>query len=468
MIPQMASGWFEITVATLIKFCAVILYSPVFVLPGIAVALAGNWVAKLSVKRQMSNAKSPVYSGFHAAMAGLSSIRAYNTEDAFKAESRRRTDQYTRSARTYYNLNRWVCIRIDALGGLFAGGLAAYLVYWKGKPLCFSGYVSDTDRLCDAFGLGLSLNILEVQGNSLERIKDYAEIGQDPKHTEAGKPPAYWPSSGSLRVEGLNARYSADDSEVLHDLYFEIQSGERVGVVGRTGAGKSSLSLALLRMIPTTGKVYYDGVDTETLNLDAFRSNITIISQKPELMSGTLRQNLDPFEEHDDATLNSCLQSSGFFSLQEDDEEGKIGLDSNVTSGGMNFSLGQGKSSRWLGRWSGVVKCIFLPSFLLEDEATASVDYKTDTAIQEAIASEFNDMTLIIVAHRLQTIMGADKILVLDAGKVVEFDSPEGLLKKEGAFKALVDGSGDRDTLYGLVKHKLEESSTKERRDIKY
>ncbi|KAG8872970.1 hypothetical protein FRB97_007147 [Tulasnella sp. 331] len=452
MIPQMASGWFEITVAMLIKFCAVILYSPVFVLPGIAVALAGNWVAKLSVKRQMSNAKSPVYPGFHAAMAGLTSIRAYNTEDAFKAESRRRTDQYTRSARTYYNLNRWVCIRIDALGGLFAGGLAAYLVYWKGKPLCFSGGWCKRCRFLaqqscelynDAFGLGLSLNILEVQGNSLERIKDYAEIEQDPKHTEAGKPPAYWPSSGSLRVEGLNARYSADDSEVLHDLYFEIQSGERVGVVGRTGAGKSSLSLALLRMIPTTGKVYYDGVDTETLNLDAFRSNIT---------------NLDPFEEHDDATLNSCLQSSGFFSLQEDDEEGKIGLDSNVTSGGMNFSLGQGKSSRWLGRWSGVVKY----------EATASVDYKTDTAIQEAIASEFNDMTLIIVAHRLQTIMGADKILVLDAGKVVEFDSPEGLLKKEGAFKALVDGSGDRDTLYGLVKHKLEESSTKERRDIKY
>lgn len=111
--------------------------------------------------------------------------------------------------------------------------------------------------------------------------------------------------------------------------------------VGRTGAGKSSLSLALLRMIPTTGKVYYDGVDTGKLNLDALRSNITIIPQQPELLSATLRQNLDPFEEHDDATLNACLRSSGLFSLQKDDDEGKIGLDSSVMSGGSNFSLGQ-------------------------------------------------------------------------------------------------------------------------------
>jgi len=283
-------------------------------------------------------------------------------------------------------------------------------------------------------------------GNSLERIKGYVEIEQEPKPTEAGKPPAYWPSSGNLLVEGLSARYSSDGPNVLHDVTFEIKSGERVGVVGRTGAGKSSLSLSLLRMIPTTGKVYYDGVDTSTLNLDALRSNITIIPQQPELMSGMLRQNLDPFGEHDDAMLNSCLRSAGLFSLQEEGDDDKIGLDSNVTSGGTNFSLGQRQIialARAMVRRSKV--------YIL-DEATASVDYKTDTAIQEVIASEFNDRTLIIVAHRLQTIMSADKILVLDAGKVVEFDSPAALLKKGGTFKALVDGSGDRDNLYGLVK----------------
>jgi len=293
------------------------------------------------------------------------------------------------------------------------------------------------------------MNDFEVEGNSLERIKAYVDIVQEPKPTVMGRPPAYWPSSGSIRVEGLSARYSTDGPEVLRYVTFEIKSGERVGVVGRTGAGKSSLSLALLCMIPTTGSVYYDGVNTSTLNLDVLRNNITIIPQQPELMSGTLRQNLDPFSEHDDAVLNSCLRSSGLFNLQRDDDEDKIGLDTNVASGGVNFSLGQ-RQIIALAR-----AMIRRSKIYILDEATASVDYDTDAAIQTAIASEFRDMTMIIVAHRLQTIMAADKILVLDAGRVLEFDSPTALLKKkQGAFKALVDESGDRETLYGLVEGK--------------
>jgi len=207
-------------------------------------------------------------------------------------------------------------------------------------------------------------------------------------------------------------------------------------------------------MIPTTGKVFFDGIDIASINLDVLRNNITIIPQQPELISGTLRQNLDPFGEHDDATLNACLRSAGLFDLQTEDDEDKIGLDSSVVSGGTNFSLGQRQIialARAMVRRSKV--------YLL-DEATASVDYKTDAAIQEVIATEFNEMTLIIVAHRLQTIMTADKILVLDAGKVVEFDTPQALLAKEGAFKALVDGSGDRDLLYEMTKRRVESSSS--------
>jgi len=292
------------------------------------------------------------------------------------------------------------------------------------------------------------LNEFEVQGNSLERIEGYVNIEQEPKPTDGGKPPAYWPSSGSIRVENLSARYSTDGPEVLHSISFEIKSGERVGIVGRTGAGKSSLSLALLRMIPTAGKVFFDGLATDMINLDALRNNITIIPQQPELMSGTLRQNLDPFDEHDDATLNACLHSAGLFNLQQEDDEDKINLDTNIASGGTNFSLGQRQIialARAMVRRSKV--------YLL-DEATASVDYKTDAAIQEVIATEFSDMTLIIVAHRLQTIMTADKVLVLDAGKVVEFDTPSALLEKGGHFKALVDGSGDREALYKMAGEK--------------
>ncbi|KAG9043312.1 hypothetical protein FS837_009752, partial [Tulasnella sp. UAMH 9824] len=191
------------------------------------------------------------------------------------------------------------------------------------------------------------------------------------------------------------------------------------------------------------------------INLDSLRNNITIIPQQPDLISGTLRYNLDPFWEHDDAELNACLRSAGLFNIQRGDDEDKIDLDTEVASGGTNFSLGQRQIialARAMVRRSKV--------YIL-DEATASVDYKTDAAIQEAIATEFNDMTLIIVAHRLQTIMNADKILVLDARRVVEFDTPQALLAKDGSrFKALVDGSGDKDALYELARKKGQGSSS--------
>ncbi|KAG8864753.1 hypothetical protein FRB96_003338, partial [Tulasnella sp. 330] len=480
MIPSLFSTLIEMTTSLLLKFAAVLLYSPIFLLPGIAVGAGGAWIgsiymkAQLPVKREMSNSRSPVYSHFNAAVAGLTSIRAYGAEEAFKSESRKRIDGYTRPARAFYDLNRWVCIRIDALGGMFASALAAYMVYWRKTDASIAGFsltmaLSFTSMLLYWVRI---LNMFEVEGNSLERIKAYVDIDQEPQPVDSHKPPAYWPSSGSIRVEGLSAKYSHDGPEVLHNLSFEIKAGERVGIVGRTGAGKSSLSFAFLRMIPTTGKVFYDGIDTNEINLDALRNNITIIPQQPELMSGSLRQNLDPFGEHDDATLNGCLHSSGLFSLQQDDDENKISLDTEVSSGGTNFSLGQRQIialARAMVRRSKVYilgdknRADHQSNYCLssKDEATASVDYKTDTAIQEAIAKEFNDTTLIIIAHRLQTIMTADKVLVLDAGNVVEFDSPAALLEKEGTFKALVDGSGDRDALYDLVKgHEASGSST--------
>ncbi|KAG8887722.1 hypothetical protein FRB98_009106 [Tulasnella sp. 332] len=425
------SSLVELSMIMLFRLASIIMYSPVFFFPGAVIAYVGSWVTKvymagqLLVKREMSVARSPVYSHFHACIAGLTSIRAYGVEEAFQRESRRRIDVYTRAARTFYNLNRWVSIRIETLSSLFVGSLTAYLVYVRKADASVTGFsLSMAVGFCDTlicFNLTTSLP------------------------TERGKAPACWPSSGSIHVEVLSAKYSADGPEVLHHLSFEINSGETIGVVGRAGAGKSSLSLALLRMINTSGKGYYDGIDTAALNLDALRSNITIIPQQPELMNGTIRQNLDPFGEHDDAILHARLRSSGLQGLQSDEDKNKIGLDTNVSSGGANFSLGQRQIialARAMVRRSKV--------YIL-DEATASVDYKIDTAIQDAIASEFEDTTLIIVAHRLHTIMSADKILVLDAGRMVEFDSPRALLKKESAFKALVDGSGDHKVLLNLL-----------------
>lgn len=165
-------------------------------------------------------------------------------------------------------------------------------------------------------------------------------IEQEPKPVQEKTLPASWPTSGDLRVEKLSARYSPDGPRVLHEISFEVKSGERVGIVGRTGSGKSSLTLSLLRCIFNEGSVFYDGVDTANINLDTLRSSITIIPQVPELLSGTLRENLDPFGEHDDVTLNSALRAAGLFSLQKDGDENRITLDSQISSGGGNMSVG--------------------------------------------------------------------------------------------------------------------------------
>ncbi|KAJ7275433.1 multidrug resistance-associated ABC transporter [Mycena haematopus] len=414
----------EMSMSMLVKFAAVILFTPLFFIPGVLVGALGGW-------------------------CGVSSIRAYGAQNSIVKISLDRIDKYTRTARTFYNLNRWVCIRIDVLGGLFAASLAYYLVYFQtynpsnvgfslNMAIGFSGMILWWVRV---------LNDFEIQGNSLERIRGYIDIEQEPKPTPAGIPPAYWPASGKLSVEGLSAKYSVDGPKVLHDVSFNIQSGERVGVVGRTGSGKSSLTLALLRCIFTEGTVYYDGVPTSSINLDALRSNITIIPQIPELLTGSLRKNLDLFDQFDDATLNSALRAAGLFALQSEMDEGKITLDSEISAGGGNLSVGQ---RQILALARAIVRGSKL---LILDEATSAIDYKTDTVIQSSLRNELpRDTTLLTVAHRLQTIMDADKIMVLDAGRIVEFDTPKELLKnKHGMLRALVDESGDKHTLYKMA-----------------
>ncbi|KAH7906916.1 P-loop containing nucleoside triphosphate hydrolase protein [Hygrophoropsis aurantiaca] len=494
-LPQCIGFMVELTVTILIRLGAIVVMTPAFLLPGIIVGVVGGFVgrtymkAQLSVKREMSNAKAPVLGHFGAAITGLTSIRAYGAQEAFKRESLTRIDRYTKCARMFYNLNRWLSIRLDVISALFTSGLAAYLVY--GNSTLNASDIGFSLSMAVVFSSLILwwvrvLNDLEVSGKdinsaisdpgdpyficrkqartivmlrrfslssnvvSLERLDGYIKIEQEPKPTEGGQPPAYWPSSGDLRVEKLSARYSSDGPRVLHDLSFHIASGERVGIVGRTGSGKSSLTLSLLRCIFTEGNVYYDGIPTSAINLENLRSNITIIPQVPELLTGTLRQNLDPFDQHDDATLNNALRSAGLFELHNDDDDGRLTLESDISSGGGNLSVGQRQIlalARAMVRGS---------KLLILDEATSAIDYKTDTLIQSSLRNELKDVTQIIVAHRLQTIMDADKIMVLDAGKLMEFGSPAELLGTDGGMlRALVDDSGDRDALYEMAAGKL-------------
>ncbi|KAI0357917.1 P-loop containing nucleoside triphosphate hydrolase protein [Trametes cingulata] len=438
----------------LLKMLAVIIFSPVFAIPALMVAIAGALCgqvflkAQMPVKREMSNRKAPVLSHLNAAISGITSVRAYGAESAFKAEAYRRIDRHTRVAVTYENLNRWLAARIDFIALLFVASLAVYLTYTARLSASNTGFslamaAAFSSIMFHAIRL---FNECEISSNCLERIKQYLVIEQEPKPTPEGVPPAYWPASGHLEVDKLSARYSADGPEVLHEVTFEVASGERVGIVGRTGSGKSSLTLALLRCILTEGTVRYDGIETGKINLDALRSNITIIPQVPELLSGTLRQNLDPFSEHDDAVLNKALRSAGLYNLQDESDRARITLDT-VAGGGTNLSVGQRQIIA-------LARAIVRRSkLLILDEATSAIDYKTDSIIQTSLRTELaKDVTLLTVAHRLQTIMDADKIMVLDAGRIVEFGTLGELLEKKGLFRALVDESGDREKLYEMAK----------------
>ncbi|KAH9480752.1 ATP-binding cassette transporter abc4 [Psilocybe cubensis] len=437
------------------KLGAIVLFTPIFVIPGVVVAIVGTVLgsmylrAQLSIKREMSNARSPLLAHFNAAIHGLVSIRAYGAQQAFKAESLSRIDHFSRIARSSWNVNRWVGLRTDFLGAFFTASLAFYQVYIQNTSASDTGFsLNMAIGFCTyIFWLIRIFNNFEIESNSLERIQSYIDIDHEPKATSTGVPPASWPTSGDLRVENLTARYSQTSPEVLHGLSFHIHSGERIGIVGRTGSGKSSLTLALLRCILTGGKVYFDGLPTDEINLEALRSSITIIPQTPELLSGTLRQNLDPFEQHSDAKLNDALRSAGLFSLQEEAGEARLTLDSKIAGSGSNLSVGQRQIialARAMVRES---------KLLILDEATSAIDYKTDEIIQNTLRTRLDaGVTVITVAHRLQTIIDADKIMVLDNGNIVEFGAPQTLLRNENGFlRAMVDGSGDKEKLYELA-----------------
>ncbi|WVR03866.1 hypothetical protein IAU60_000864 [Kwoniella sp. DSM 27419] len=448
----------DISIGLVLKVVVVIGLVPLFSIPALAIggigALLGEFYihAQLSVKREMSNAKSPLFSHFSAAVNGIVSIRAYGAQQKLRNEAQRKADKYTRAATAFYNLNRWVTIRIDMLGGLFASSLAAFLVYGPRLDASTSGFALSQAISFSAYILWWVrlVNEMEVQGNSVERIEDYLVIDQEPKSDARKQPPAAWPTSGEIVLEKLSAKYSHDGPTVLDKLDVRITSGEKVGIVGRTGSGKSTLALALLRMIPTEGTVFIDGLKTADINLHALRSNVTIIPQDPVLLSGSLRFNLDPFGEHDDAELNDALQSSGLGQTRQHGASGsatpqRLTLDTQIAAAGGNLSQGQRQLvalARALVRASKV---------LILDEATASVDFETDALIQQSIRNLPSSTTVLTVAHRLSTVMDYDKILVLGAGKVLEYDSPSNLRSKRDSYfaklvQAMEGGTVSRDS----------------------
>ena len=262
---------------------------------------------------------------------------------------------------------------------------------------------------------------------SIERVMTYSKLEPEPGYHVTTQPPDTWPQQGAIQVEDMSLRYVEGGATVLRGLSFSIQAKEKVGVAGRTGAGKSSMVAALFRMPQPTGSILIDGVDTASLSVQSVRRAMAVITQDPVLFGGSLRKNLDPFSQFSDADLWTALEEVQLKGLVE-----KLPgqLEFQVRESGSNFSVGERQLlclARALLRRSKI---------LIMDEATANVDYKTDRLIQQVIRQKFGDCTVLTIAHRVNTIIDYDKVLVLDDGCVVEFGKPEALLAKDNVFLA--------------------------------
>ena len=282
------------------------------------------------------------------------------------------------------------------------------------------------------FGVRMACEV-ESQMTSVERVMAYSELPPEPGYSRHDKPPEDWPSRGVLNLHNVSMTYMDGGPRVLKNVNLNVNSKEKVGIVGRTGAGKSSIVAALLRMPDPKGQVLIDGVDLGTIDIQAARRSMAVITQDPVLFAGSVKKNLDPFERFSDLEIWRSLEE-----VQLKDKLNKLDkqIDFCVGERGSGFSVGE-RQLLCLAR-ALLQNC----KIIILDEATANVDYKTDQIIQQVIRDKFANSTVLTIAHRLNTIMDYDKIVVLDQGHVVEHGCPKILeMKKNGFFNRLLKGS---------------------------
>ncbi|KAF8332585.1 P-loop containing nucleoside triphosphate hydrolase protein [Cantharellus anzutake] len=419
------------------------------------------------LKRLEAILRSTLYSHFSESLFGLATIRAFGESERFLSENTDRMDKENRAYWLTITNQRWLSIRLDFLGALLTLSVALLTVGSRSSisPSQTGVSLSYILLVQQSFSW-LVRQTAEVENNmnSVERVLHYAnELEQEAPHfIEATKPLPEWPSRGEIKFKDVVMSYRPGLPPVLKGLSLNVKEGEHVGIVGRTGAGKSTIMATLYRLVElTSGTITIDDVDISTLGLSELRSKIAIIPQDPTLFSGTLRSNLDPFGLYEDARLWDALKRAQLVatneiksdkekpSVEDDDAEPGVStsqekgvmqrftLDTPIDDGGTNISVGQ-RSLVSLAR--ALVKD---SKIVLLDEATASVDYETDTKIQDTIASEFSDRTLLCIAHRIKTIIGYDRICVMDAGQIAELDTPLNLFNQPNSiFRSMCDRSG--------------------------
>ncbi|XP_055346894.1 uncharacterized protein LOC129594288 [Paramacrobiotus metropolitanus] len=382
------------------------------------------------LKRLESVSRSPIYSHFQESLTGSTLIVATQSSERFVQQNERLMDYSNKSYFHTLASQRWLAIRVELLGLCITIFAALFAVIGRDKDwgigpknigLSISYAMQVTSTL--NWFVNISSN-LEANIVSVERVKEYSEISVEaPWVIESNRPQPEWPVEGQVKFENYQTRYRPELGLVLKGIHCQIKGGEKVGIVGRTGAGKSSLTLALFRIIESSGgSIVIDDKDISLMGLHDLRSRLTIIPQEPVLFSGTLRMNLDPFQSYTDVELWNALDNShlkGFVSTLPS------GLEHIVAEGGENLSVGQ-RQLICLAR-----ALLRKTKILVLDEATAAIDMETDALIQQTIREKFAECTVLTIAHRLNTIMDSTRILVLDQGVVREFDSPDNLLQDQ-------------------------------------
>lgn len=400
------------------------------------------------VKRYEAVSRSSMVAKFSEGITGVACIRAYELQDHFIRKLYASIDNWNGAYHLTCANQRWISLRLDAIANMLVltVGILAATSRFDVNPSTTGLVLSYILSLVQSLQFSIR-RLAEVENgmNSVERLRYFAtEIEEEaPLHTILVR--KSWPEKGEIIFNKVDMQYRSDLPLILRELTMHIKGGERLGIVGRTGAGKSSIMTALFRLVEISGgSITIDGVNISTIGLFDLRSRLTIIPQDPTLLNGTIRSNLDPLEEHTDQELCSAMQQAGLAeggTASEKDPEingaGRLHLNSIVKERGMNLSLGQRQLmalARALVCESQIVIC---------DEATSSVDMDTDEKVQRTIVTAFRGKTLLYIAHRLHSIIGYDRICVMDAGQIAQLDTPANLFaQKDSIFRGMCERSG--------------------------
>ena len=400
--------------------------------------------ANTDIQRIEAVTRSPIYTDFQSVLLGSPSIRAYGHQQRFIEGIEKKLDTNDNCLLSLQWASCWLSVRSDAIAACIQfltaaiSNLATSLISPGLLGVALSSCAGISDLLKQVVKM---LAQAEAQMNSVERVKEYIDnVKPEPPMITDVRPPEGWPSEGKIEFKDAKLRYR-DGPLVMRGVNLTVEPHEKVGVVGRTGAGKSTMMIALFRITDLCeGSIAIDGIDLATLGLEDVRRALCIIPQDPVLFSASVRFNIDPFNEYSDEAIWGVLEQ-----VQLKEAITKLGgLDSPLEEGGENLSVGNRQLIC-------VIRALLRkPKILLMDEATSSLDNGTDAMLQEVIRREFSQCTCLTIAHRLNTVMDADRICVMEKGEVKEYDSPRNLWEKEGLFHAMVVATNDRKLMEAL------------------